>query len=148
MPPPIVLAVEGGSFSKEAGKRAIMALLLTEGIVLKRLHFTSVEVDGLDATDRLLEGMVSLGSRPDLVLSDSIPIAGFNMINAEEIEIEAGIPTVFVLPNIPDERGVANALRKHFPVVSSKLIGILTATIIPSTLRRAENTQAIPPRPT
>ena len=42
----------------------------------------------------------------------------------------------------------AISLRKHFPVVSSKLIGILTATFTPSVLRRAEKTQAMPPRPT
>lgn len=115
MPAPMVLAVEGGGFSKAIGGKAVMALLLTEGIVPRRLSFARIEVDGLDATERIIEAMVSLGSRVDLVLSDSVPIAGFNMIDAGTIKERAGKPTVFVLPDMPDAEGVEGALRKHFP---------------------------------
>jgi hypothetical protein len=111
----MVLAVEGGGFSKAIGGKAVMALLLTEGIVPRRLSFARIEVDGLDATERIIETMVSLGSRVDLVLSDSVPIAGFNMIDAGTIKERAGKPTVFVLPDMPDAEGVEGALRKHFP---------------------------------
>lgn len=114
MAAPMVLAVEGGSFSKASGGRAVMALLLTEGIVPRRLSFNLIEVDGLDATDRLIDTMISLGPRVDLVLSDSVPIAGFNMIDARTIEERVGKPTVFVLPDLPDAKRVDGALRKHF----------------------------------
>jgi hypothetical protein len=128
----MVLAVEGGCFSKEVGGRAVMALLLAEGIVPKRLFFTSVKIDGLDATERLLDGMMTLSSLIDVVLSDSIPIAGFIMIDAKGIEREAGIPTVFVLPDMPDAKGVIKALRKHFPDWKQRL-EILNAAGVPTT---------------
>lgn len=112
---PRVLAVEGGSFVKEAGGRALMAMLLTEGILPKRLEFAWVEVDGLDATEVLLERMAGLDPHIDLVLSDSVPIAGFNMIDAGAIAQRTGVPAVFVLPERPDAEGVAAALRGHFP---------------------------------
>jgi endonuclease V-like protein UPF0215 family len=124
MTPPMVLAVEGGSFSKEAGGKAAMAMLLTEGTVPMRLAFARIEVDGLDATETLVNRMAAFGPRIDLVLSDSIPIAGFNMIDAKTIREQTGKPTVFVLPEMPDAEGVAAALRKHFPDWERRL-GIL-----------------------
>jgi endonuclease V-like protein UPF0215 family len=133
----MVLAVEGGGFSKAIGGKAIMALLLTEGIVPRRLSFARIEVDGLDATEGIIEAMVSLGPRADLVLSDSVPIAGFNMIDAGAIEERTGKPTVFVLPDMPDFDAVEAALRKHFPDWSRRL-EILAAAGKPTTRRLGE----------
>jgi endonuclease V-like protein UPF0215 family len=115
MTAPMVLAVEGGSFSKEAGGLVIMAMLLTEGTVPKRLAFARVEVDGLNATETLVGRMASFDPRIDLVLSDSVPIAGFNMIDAKALREQTRKPMIFVLPEMPDAEGVAAALRKHFP---------------------------------
>ncbi len=112
---PMVLAVEGGSFFKEAGGMAVMAMLLTEGILPKKLEFSLIEVDGLDATEALVERIAGFGQRIDLVLSDSVPIAGFNMIDAGYIKRRTGVPAVFLLPEMPDSEGVAAALRGHFP---------------------------------
>ena len=92
-----------------------MAMLLAEGTLPKRLAFARIEVDGLDATEALVGRMASFGPRIDLVISDSVPIAGFNMIDARAIREQTGKPTVFVLPEMPDADGVAAALRKHFP---------------------------------
>jgi endonuclease V-like protein UPF0215 family len=115
MASPKVLAVEGGSFSKAAGGRAVMAMLLTEGIVPKRLEFAWVEVDGLDATEALASRAAAFEQRLDIVLSDSVPIAGFNMIDARAIMGRVGAPVAFVLPGKPDADGVEAALKAHFP---------------------------------
>lgn len=115
MPAPMVLAVEGGSFSKEVGGQAVMAILLTEGILPKLLTFEWVEVDGLDATEKLLHAITRLGCSADIIISDSVPIAGFNMIDARALVDRTGSPAVFVLPERPDGLGVSSALRKHFP---------------------------------
>lgn len=137
MPAPMVLAVEGGSFSKEAGGGVVMALLLTEGILPRILEFSWITVDGLDATDRVLDALATRVARVDAVLSDSVPIAGFNMIDARAIEDETGVPTVFVLPEMPDAEGVAKALRKHFPDWRRRL-EILDAAGRPETRRLGE----------
>jgi len=130
----MVLAVEGGSFSKKAGGHAPMAMLLAEGTLPRRLELAFVEVDGLDATEVLLGRMASFGQQIDLVLSDSVPIAGFNMIDAKEIRDRTGKPAVFVLPQMPDAGGVEAALRKHFPDWERRL-GILSAAGVPTPCR-------------
>lgn len=126
MTAPMVLAVEGGRFSKEAGGRALIALLLAEGTVPRRLEFACVEVDGLDATDVLVGHMASFGPLVDLVVSSSVPIAGFNLIDASEVRRRTGKPVVFVLPEMPDAAEVEAALRKHFPDWERRL-GILAS---------------------
>ena len=126
MPGPVILAVEGGSFSKAIGGRALMALLLTEGIEPRNLSFTTIDVDGLDATEKVVRTLGFGGASVDLVLSDSMPIAGFNMIDPRAVLEGTGTPTAFVLPRKPDAEGVENALRKHF-LDWRKRLEILTA---------------------
>lgn len=114
-----ILAVEGGSFSKYNGRATPVAFLLTEGIRPRKLVFKSLEVDGMDATRRLLEVVEEQGwgggeHKIGVVMSSSVPIAGFNLIDARQILERLGVPTVFVLSEMPDEVAVESALRKHF----------------------------------
>ncbi|MBC7113319.1 MAG: DUF99 family protein [Candidatus Methanomethyliales bacterium] len=109
-----VLAVEGGSFRKGVDKKAPAAFLFAEGIRPKRLIVKWVEVDGLDATERLKEAIKEGGMEEGVIIAGSVPIAGFNLIDAKEVLKEHGLPTVFVLREIPDKEAVRAALIKHF----------------------------------
>ncbi|MCX8182308.1 MAG: DUF99 family protein [Candidatus Methanomethyliaceae archaeon] len=109
-----VLAVEGGSFRKGVDRRVPAAFLFAEGIRPKRLIVKWVEVDGLDATERLKEAIREEGMREGVVIAGSVPIAGFNLIDAREVLKEFGLPTVFVLRDRPDVNAVRSALMKHF----------------------------------
>jgi len=109
-----VLAVGGGSFRKGLDRRAPAAFLFSEGIRPKRLIVKWVEVDGLDATERVKEAIIELGMREGVVIAGSLPIAGFNMIDGREILRETGLPTIFVLKERPDILGVRGALMRHF----------------------------------
>jgi endonuclease V-like protein UPF0215 family len=110
----IVLAVDGGSFSKGVDKFAPVAFLLTDGIRPKSLIIKRVEVDGLDATERLIETIEELNREVDVVMSSSIPIAGFNLLDPKEALEKFGIPSIFVLGERPDQGAVRAALKKHF----------------------------------
>jgi len=109
-----VLAVEGGSFSKGTDRTAPAAFLLTEGIQPRRLIIKRVEVDGLDATERLMETVEELDREVDVVMSNSIPIAGFNLLDPRRVLDRFGIPSIFVLGERPDQEAVRAALKKHF----------------------------------
>lgn len=114
-----MLAVEGGSFSKYQGQgeKALVAFLFAEGVRPAELRFRRVDIDGMDATDRLLEVIGELlaeGEGVDAVMSGSVPIAGFNLIDAGRVFERHRIPTIFVLRERPDEAAVEAALRKHF----------------------------------
>jgi endonuclease V-like protein UPF0215 family len=109
-----VLAVEGGSFSKGVDKFAPVAFLLTDGILPKSLIIKRVKVDGLDATERLVETIEELNGEVDVVMSGSIPTAGFNLLDPNKILKKFGIPSIFVLGEKPDQGAVVAALKKHF----------------------------------
>jgi len=106
--------VEGGSFTKGVDDTAPAAFLLTDGIQPRMLIIKRVEVDGLDATERLIETIVELDREVDIVMSSSIPIAGFNLLDPRKILERFGIPSVFVLGERPDQGAVRAALKKHF----------------------------------
>ncbi|MGC8936564.1 MAG: DUF99 family protein, partial [Candidatus Methanomethylicaceae archaeon] len=108
------LAVEGGSFRKGVDRRVPAAFLFTDGIRPRRLIVKWVEVDGLDATERLKEAIREDGMRDGIVLAGSVPIAGFNLIDAREVLREFGIPTIFVLRDRPNREAVRATLVKHF----------------------------------
>lgn len=109
-----VLAVEGGSFRKGVDRRVPSAFLFAEGIRPKRLIVKWVEVDGLDATERLKEAIREGEMKEGIVIAGSVPIAGFNLIDAREVLREFGLPTVFVLRERPDKDAVRSALMRHF----------------------------------
>jgi endonuclease V-like protein UPF0215 family len=109
-----VLAVEGGSFSKGVDRTTPAAFLLTDGIQPKRLIIKRVEVDGLDATERLMETIEELDREVDVVMSSSIPIAGFNLLDPKKVLERFEIPSIFVLGERPDQGAVRAALKKHF----------------------------------
>ena len=112
------LSVEGGSFEKYSDKTTPVAFLFTEGIVPQKLTFRRVEVDGMDATDKLLEvleeQLILHGGKIDAIMSSSIPIAGFNLLDARKVLERYAIPSIFFLDDKPDEAAVKLALKKHF----------------------------------
>jgi len=109
-----IMAIEGGRFSMGQGVKCPVAFLVTEGIRPAKLFFMEVEVDGLDATGTALEAIGASGMRIDAIMAGSIPIAGFNVIDPQEIYRKIAIPSVFVLQDRPDEGAVRHALVKHF----------------------------------
>jgi len=91
-----------------------MALLLTRGTVPERLCIRDIEADGTDATPRIIEFVRSCADGIDALMARSVPIAGFNYIDAGAVLRECGIPSVFVLCEEPDMEAVGGALRRHF----------------------------------
>lgn len=109
------LSVCGGRLSPPKGGRSPVVLVVAEGVRLLRVAVRDVEVDGLDATERVSEFISSSGVRFDFLLARSVPIAGFNLIDPEEIMRRHGVPSIFVLAKHPDGAAVEAALRGHFP---------------------------------
>jgi endonuclease V-like protein UPF0215 family len=112
-----ILAVEGGRFATGMHGKSPAAFLATRGIVPRRLAFREVEGDGLDATERTLEVLsdfLSLGIKTEVLMSGSVPIAGFNLIDPQEVLRKAGVPSIFVLKDRPDSTAVKGALSRHF----------------------------------
>lgn len=107
-----IMAVCGGGFRKNIDKKTILVLLTSEGIILKRIIIKFIEVDGLDATSKILEGIEE--EKTEVLIAGSIPLAGFNLINAKEIFERKGVPSIFILEKEPNMNAVREALMKHF----------------------------------
>ncbi len=110
-----VLAVEDGGFAAKAkGSRALLLGVVMSNFTISRLLISSLEVDGLDATERMIEmvrkGRVSI----DLILLASISYGGFNLMDPIQIYRKLRIPVLVVNPEKPNNIAVKSALRKHF----------------------------------
>lgn len=114
-----ILAVEDGGFSEGVpGKRKGYALLVgivTSDFMVEEALFSKIEVDGLDATAKLIE--IALKSREviELILLASISYGGFNLIDPREVYEKLAIPVIVANPKRPNNLGVESALLHHFP---------------------------------
>lgn len=114
-----ILAVEDGGFKEGVpGKRRGKTLLV--GVVVSNFQIektviSQIEVDGLDATCRLVEMIEKEKEAPDLIMLGSISYGGFNLMDIVQAYERLKIPIIVANPKKPDERAVEAALLHHFP---------------------------------
>ncbi len=84
-----------------------------KGDRILKVRQVEIQVDGLDATDKLLSMM--RGIEVDAVILGGITFGGFNVINPRIIHTETGVPIIVYSGVKPDNAAVLAALRKHFP---------------------------------
>ncbi|MCJ7731756.1 DUF99 family protein [Candidatus Bathyarchaeota archaeon] len=115
----VAVGVQDGSF--EAFQRGVAnaiqytSLCLTRfsGYVIQDARVACITVDGLDATDALLN---SLGDWDyDVIILGGATFAGFNVVDVENVYKTTGRPVIVFSPKMPDVDATLNALRKHFP---------------------------------
>ena len=110
-----LLGVEDGSF--KAFQRRGGSLTYLVGVVMESnrvldVKAARIEVDGLDATDRLLE--MCEGTDDDAVLLGGITFAGFNVIDPWRVHEALGAPIIVVSRVRPSDDDMLEALKKHF----------------------------------
>jgi len=111
-----MLGVEDGSFNPQKLQRrgkTVLCGVLTHGFRVEDVFLRLIEVDGLDATEKLLDMTSKLDSL-DVVLLGGVTFGGFNIIDPVAINEELKVPVVVVTTERPDNEAVLNALKKHF----------------------------------
>jgi len=112
-----ILAVEDGSFSSKAlGKRKDQALLvgvITHSIRVEEVLLSKITVDGLDATERLIE-LAKRSKNLNTIMLASVAYAGFNLMDPAEISTCLQLPVVIVNPKKPNMLAMESAIRCHF----------------------------------
>ncbi|MFP3952848.1 MAG: DUF99 family protein [Candidatus Acetothermia bacterium] len=73
---------------------------------------TELTVDGMDATDKMVEAVNSSRHRDELqlVLTDGITFGGFNVVDVEELEKKTGLPILSVTRKKVDYGSIREAL--------------------------------------
>lgn len=114
----VAVGVQDGSF--EAFQRGIdsaiqhTSLCLTKlaGAVIQDIRIGCITVDGLDATEVLLNNLAEWDY--DVLILGGATFAGFNVVDVENVYKSTGKPVIVYSPKMPDMEATLNALRKHF----------------------------------
>ena len=90
---------------------AVQAPAYIEGVLM-----THAQVDGRDATERILEMIRRSRYREGLrmVFLNGIAVGGFNVIDVDALHRELGVPVVTVTRRAPDLDAIRGALRRKF----------------------------------
>jgi len=111
-----LLGVEDGSFSSYKFQRkgkTILCGVLTKGLKIEEIALRLIDVDGLDATEKLLDIAEHLGLL-DMIILGGVTFGGFNVIDPVVVHEALKTPVVVVTAERPDNEAVLNALKKHF----------------------------------
>ncbi|MEM3705210.1 MAG: DUF99 family protein [Candidatus Bathyarchaeia archaeon] len=107
-----MVGVEDGSFKKGITRKTKLVAVLFLETKIEDVHTTNVTVDGMDATEVLLN-MVK-GWSFGAVLLSGVSFAGFNIIDPTVIHERYGKPVVVISRAEPDNVAVKRALKRHF----------------------------------
>ena len=114
----VAVGAQDGSFEafQRGVARAIQytSLCLTKlaGPVIQDIRLARITVDGLDATEELLNNLS--GWEYDVLILGGATFAGFNVVDAEYVYKSTGKPVIVFSPKFPDMDATLRALRKHF----------------------------------
>jgi uncharacterized protein len=114
----VAVGVQDGSFEafQRGVARAIQytSLCLTKlsGPVIQDIRLARITVDGLDATDVLLNNLA--GWEYEVLILGGATFAGFNVVDVKNVYKFTGKPVIVFSPKFPDMKATLHALCKHF----------------------------------
>lgn len=100
----------------EKGKRKkvpVVGTIYRGGKIFDGMLFVRVEVDGNDATSKLIKAINSSRHKPQLklIMLDGITVGGFNVIDLKELHEKTELPVIAINRKMPDVKSVRNALK-------------------------------------
>jgi len=109
-----LLGVEDGSFESfsESSSSTYLCGVLMDSGGIRDVRLAEISVDGLDATEMLLNLMDGLDL--DAVILGGITFAGFNVMDPFTIFAETMVPLIVYSGVKPDNESMYRALKKHF----------------------------------
>lgn len=119
------LAVDDGGFrsgapGKRGGKTLFLGVIVSDSKI-EKLLLSTIEIDGLDATEKLIDLVKTGREVVDFILLPSISCGGFNLIAPEKVYAALKIPLIVVNRKEPNDARVEQALRTHFPDWENRL---------------------------
>jgi len=90
-----------------------LCLTKLRGPVIRDVRLACITVDGLDATEALLNCLDSW--EVDALILGGATFAGFNVVDVQLVNNETGTPVIVFSGDRPDMDATRDALRKHFP---------------------------------
>jgi len=108
-----ILGIDDSSFSPRKTKSAtLVGIVFRGGLWLDGAMKARVKVDGLDATDKIVDMIKSSPHYEQLrvVMLNGITFAGFNIVNIKKLFESTGLPVIAITREKPNLEDVKNAL--------------------------------------
>ncbi|MEM3522323.1 MAG: DUF99 family protein, partial [Candidatus Bathyarchaeia archaeon] len=87
-------------------------LTLFYNAFIEKIKLGRITIDGLDSTEVIIDLLKDLDF--DIIMLNSITLAGFNIIDVERIKELYKKPIIIVVKEKPNNKAVKEALKKHF----------------------------------
>jgi len=109
-----ILAWDDGPFEfKSKGKDILVGVIFRGGQFLDGLLKTEVEIDGLDATEKIIEKTLKTKHKDlRVIMLDGITFAGFNIVDIKEIYEKTKFPVIVINRKKPDFEKFISTLRQ------------------------------------
>jgi endonuclease V-like protein UPF0215 family len=103
---------DGRLYFKERKGKALIILVLFHNTFIKEIKLGKITIDGLDSTEVIIDLLKNLEF--DIIMLNSITLAGFNIIDVDKIKKLYKKPIIIVIKEKPNNKAVKEALKKHF----------------------------------
>ncbi len=112
-----VLGIDDSPFEFGDSSALVVGALIRLPGYLESVMKTDVAVDGTDSTRKVIEMVTKSRYRDQvkLILIDGIALAGFNILDLQEIHAQLGTPVLTVTRDRPDFAKMRSALMRYFP---------------------------------
>ena len=111
-----IVGFDDGPFvPRTKGKAIIVGVVFRGGDFLDGVLKTEVEIDGMDATKKLINLINNSRHKPQLrvIMLNGITVAGFNLIDIKGLYGQTSLPVIVVNRRKPNLKKIEGAL-KHF----------------------------------
>jgi len=107
-----ILGIDDGPFEKSGGYALVVGTVFRGGSYPDAVLSTHVEVDGSDATQKLVEMIKNCRQRTQLhaVMIKGIALGGFNVVDIKALAEAIKIPVIVIIRDYPDFRRIEHAL--------------------------------------
>lgn len=109
-----ILAVDDAPFSRGDKFTSMVFLIVRKDLYIESIFKKTIEIDGLDATDRIIEGIREKGNGVRVILTQGITLGGFNILDVTRLYNETNIPVINVVDHEPNMISIKEALQKYF----------------------------------
>jgi endonuclease V-like protein UPF0215 family len=129
-----IIAWDDGPFKfKSKGNSILVGVIFRGGQFLDGLLRTDIEIDGLDATDKIIEKILKTKHKDlRVIMLDGITFAGFNTVDIKEIYDKTKLSVIVVNRKKPDLEKFVSTL-KRMPDSEKRMVCVKNAGPILST---------------
>lgn len=110
-----VIGIDDSPFNKfNDSKVLVVGVVMRGGSWIDGILSTKVTVDGDDSTKEIIEIINKCKFKPQLqcIFLDGIAVAGFNVVDAKELNEKTKLPVIIIIRRKPDIEKIKNTLIK------------------------------------